>query len=315
MKVSTSARRQDGSKTMAVTFDGAVRKSSRSQTTLRNRREHCSLDPQRLASIGLVIGSQMRVRRSSEDVALYTVSETRQESIDTTLRMALTARRRLHTEDEFDATIDTQVPNPTLSDYEAQAQSEFVERIDDDGCQQGLVALAPHGGAIERHTDSQAERVASLLGAGRASAWWCKGFRTGGGALDAWHITASEISDTSFPLLRTIASRGFAHAVAFHGFDEPGEGVLVGGAAPLTLKQEIATALECALAGSGIPVRIAGPSDGFDGDNPNNIVNRLTARGANGVQIEQSLEARNGFSMAIADAVASVYRERLSRAG
>lgn len=90
--------------------------------------------------------------------------------------------------------------------------------------------------------------------------------------------------------------------------------MLVGGAAPPTLKQEIAAALEGALAGSGIPVRITGASEHYDGDSPNNIVNRLTSGGANGVQIEQSLEARDGFWKAIADAVASVYRKRLPRA-
>ena len=256
------------------------------------------------------------MRRSKDEVALYTVSETHQEANDTTVRMALTARRRLHTEAEFDATIDTQVPNPTLSDAEAQEQSEFVERLEDDGCQQALVALAPHGGAIERHTDSQAECLASSLGAGRASAWWCKGFRTGGGALEAWHITASAISETSFPLLKTIASRGFVHAVAFHGFDEPGvdAGVLVGGAAPPALKREVVAAIKCWLGASGITVRVAGPADPFDGDNPNNIVNRLTAGGANGVQIEQSPEARDRFWKTIAEAVASVYRRKLAPA-
>lgn len=296
-----------------MTFAGSVRISLDSQTTLRNRREHCSLDPERLAAIRLVVGSQIRVRRSKDEVALYTVSETHPEANDATVRMGLTARRRLHTEAEFDATIDTQVPNPTLSDSEAQAQSEFVERLEDDGCQQELVALAPHGGAIERHTDSQAQCLASSLGAGRASAWWCKGFSTGGGALDAWHITASAISETSFPLLKTIASRGFGHAVAFHGFDEPGvdADVLVGGAAPPAHKREVVAAIECGLGGAGITVRVAGPADPFDGDSPLNIVNRLTAGGTNGVQIEQSPEARERFWKTIAEAVASVYSRKL----
>ena len=40
----------------------------------------------------------------------------------------------------------------------------------------------------------------------------------------------------------------------------------------------------------------------------------ITSGGANGVQIEQSLEARDGFWQAIADAVAAVYRKRLRRA-
>ena len=44
-----------------------------------------------------------------------------------------------------------------------------------------------------------------------------------------------------------------------------------------------------AIAGSGITVRIASADEGVGGDSPRNIVNRLTANGANGIQIEQSL--------------------------
>ena len=296
---------------MVARFDGSVKKAFSSQSTLLERGEHCSLDPDRLASIALVPGRQIRVVRTPEQLALYTVSETRQEPIDTIVRMALPARQRLGTAEEFDATIETQVPHPTFSDEEAQAHSEFVERLDDHWGQQGLVAIAPHGGMIERHTDEQAERLASLLGCDRVSAWRCKGFKTGGGAFERWHITSTDIHEASFPLLKTIASRGFAHAVAFHGFSEAD--VLVGGVAPPTLKQEIAKALKGALAGSGIRVRIADASEHYDGDSPNNIVNRLTVGAANGVQIEQALEAREGFWMAIADAVASVYREKLAR--
>ncbi len=309
MNVSTRSPRREVSGNERAVFDGLVRRAFESQSTLRNQREHCSLDPERLAAIGLEVGSQIRVRRNSDEIALYTVSEAREESIDNTVRMARVARERLGTTDEFDALIDTQVPHPTLSDSDAQEESEFVERLQDDSCQQGLVCVAPHGGMIEPTTDRQAERVASRLGADRASVWLCKGFKTGGGAKDAWHITSSALQERSFPLLKTIIARGFAHAVAFHGFSS--SGVLVGGAAPPTLKQEIAEALARALAGSGIEVRIAGPSDPLDGDSPSNIVNRLTAGGTNGIQLEQSRRARNGFWQAIADAVVSVYDAKL----
>jgi phage replication-related protein YjqB (UPF0714/DUF867 family) len=288
-----------------VTLDVAVRKAFSSQATLKGRREHCSLDPERLASLGLVQGCQIRVRRSAEQLALYTISETRQEAADTVVRMVLEARERLGTPDEFEAVVDTQVPHPTLSDEDAPASSEFVERLDDDRRQHRLVVLAPHGGMIERHTDDQAERVMSRLGAGLATAWRCKGFQTGGGAFARWHITSTDISEASFPLLQTISQRRFARAVAFHGFSEAD--VLVGGGAPLAFKVKIAEALTGALTGSCIQVRIADPSEQYDGDNPRNIVNRLTACGTNGVQIEQSIEARERFWEPIADAVASVY--------
>jgi phage replication-related protein YjqB (UPF0714/DUF867 family) len=289
-----------------MTLDVAVRKAFSSQATLRGRPEHCSLDPERLASFQLVAGSQIRVRRSAEQLALYTISETRQEPADTVVRMALAARERLGTPDEFEAVVDTQVPHPTLSDEEASASSEFVERLDDDGRQRSLVALAPHGGMIERYTDDQAVRVMSLLGAGLVSVWRCKGFQSGGGAFARWHITSTDICEASFPLLQTIRHRRFAHAVAFHGFSEAD--VLVGGGAPLAFKEKIARALARALAGSPIQVRVADPSEQYDGDSPRNIVNRLTACGTNGVQIEQSIEAREQFWEAIADAVAAVYQ-------
>src|SRR5262245_24331352 len=168
MKTLTTANHYCSPVTFA-TFDASVKRAFSSQSTLIDRGEHCSLDPERLASIGRVPGSQIRVVRSSEEFALYTVSETRQESIDITVRMALSARQRLGTSDEFEATIDARVPHPTFSDEEAQANSEFVERLDDGFGQQALVAIAPHGGAIERHTDDQAERVAAILGCERVT--------------------------------------------------------------------------------------------------------------------------------------------------
>jgi phage replication-related protein YjqB (UPF0714/DUF867 family) len=292
------------------TFQGQIRRSVTSQETLRNRAEHCSLDPERLASLGAGPGSQIRVRRSETLVALYTVSETRQETDDSAVRMALVGRERLGTEDEFEATIDTQVANPTISDQEAKTRSEFVERLDDDGYPRCLVALAPHGGMIEEFTDQQAESVAAALGSIRASSWRCKGFSDEHGASRLWHVTSSELHTESFPLLGRISERKFRHAVAFHGFKD--DGVLVGGAAPLSFKEEIAAALRLVLRGTAIEVRIAGPSDAFDGDSPANIVNRLTAGGYNGVQIEQSIEARRGFWEPIANAVALVYAGKLS---
>jgi phage replication-related protein YjqB (UPF0714/DUF867 family) len=311
MEELTSSRRPDTDLAAIASFDGTVRKAFSAQSTLIGESEHCSLDPERLASIALVPGSQLRVRRSEEEFALYTVSETRQESDDGTVRMALAARERLDATEEFDATIEGFAPHPTYSDEEARMFSEFVERLDDNGSQRRLVVLAPHGGAIERFTDSQAERVGTMLGSDQASVWRCKGFRKDGGAFERWHITSTAIHEASFPLLRTLVPRGFAHAVAFHGFSEAD--VLVGGGAPLTLKQEIAAAIEDVLAGSGIFVRIADPSENYNGDSPDNLVNWLTACGEHGVQIEQSIDARSGFWEPIADAVASVYRKRLAR--
>jgi phage replication-related protein YjqB (UPF0714/DUF867 family) len=294
------------------TLPGSVKRAFSSQSTLVGHGEHCSFDPDRLSAIGLTVGRQIRVRRSERELALYTISECRQESSDVIVRMGLDGRKRLGTSEEFEVTIDPRVPHPTFTDEEARTHSEFVERLDD-GYQQGLVVLAPHGGAIERQTDRQAERVGALIGGGLASVWTCKGFKAGGGASERWHITSTDIHEGSFPLLNTIIGRGFTAAVAFHGFSQAD--VLIGGAAPSALKQEIAEAIDQALHGSGIEVRIAGPSDTFGGDSPKNIVNRLAACGIGGVQIEQSLDARTGYWQAIADAVAGVYGRAFAAPG
>jgi Poly-gamma-glutamate hydrolase len=142
-------------------------------------------------------------------------------------------------------------PHPTLTGDQARACGELVERLWDNGRQRELIVIAPHGGDIERHTDEQAEQVASRLAAKAVSCWRCKGWKDGGGALVRWHITWTDLSAASFPRLDLVISGGFAHAVAFHGFQDPqvDTDVLVGGCAPEELKQEIAAEIDRATAG------------------------------------------------------------------
>ena len=283
-----------------------------SQQDVIDHKEHCSADPEKLATVGRALGHQLRIKRNDSRYALYTVSQVRQEIRDNIIRIGNSGRERLGASGEFAATLHSQVPHPTFNDAEAEANSEFVERLDDDGVHTGLIVIAPHGGDIERHTDQQAERVALRLRAKAVSSWLCKGFKEGGGAADRWHITSTDIHEASFPRLNSVIPRGFTYAVAFHGFDEPTTDVLIGGGAPGSLKREIKTAINGALAGSGMRVRIASPEEGYGGDSPQNIVNRLTAGGANGIQIEQSLRARTSHWQNIADAVAEVYNCRLT---
>jgi phage replication-related protein YjqB (UPF0714/DUF867 family) len=237
------------------------------------------------------------------------VSEPCPEVPDGIVRMGPAGRRRLGRSDEFAGVVDSRVPHPTISEERAEDEGEFIERLRDDGRQSRLIVIAPHGGEVEPFTDRQAERVRSTLGVRRASAWRCKGWDDGAGAFDSWHITSTDISEASFPRLRSVISRGFAHALAFHGFEE--DEILVGGTAAPPLKEEIRCALERATAPSSIRVRIAGPGEEFGGDDPCNVVNRLSAGGEGGIQIEQSLVARTNHWDAIADAVAGVYEPRL----
>jgi phage replication-related protein YjqB (UPF0714/DUF867 family) len=294
-----------------ATYNAAVRKAlSSTQQDLIDKDEHCSADPEKLATVGPAKGHQVRIRRSSTQYALYTVSQARQESPDNIVRMGAAGRERVGTSAEFSGTLDSQVSRSSLTDAQAEAESEFVERLTDNGTHRGLIVIAPHGGNIEQYTDRQAEHVASLLAVKGVSSWRCKGWKRGGGAHERWHITSTDIHQASFPLLNKVISRLFRYAGSFHGFSD--QGVLIGGTASGTLKQQIKTAIEGAVAGSDITVRIARASDNYGGDSPRNVVNRITADGAGGLQIEQSFAAREGHWQSIAEAVASVYRSRIT---
>jgi hypothetical protein len=202
--------------------DASIRRARAFQVDLKNRREHCSVDPARLASIGRAVTHQVRVYRTDGDFGLYTVSEVRPESPDTIVRMGPAGRRRLgpDTDTESEGTIDSTGPSPGLPEDKARIEGELIELLDDDddGRQTRLIAIAPHGGAIEPHTDEQAERVASRLAAKSVTCWRCKGWNPDGDPFDRWHITSTDLNEASFPLLAQVMSRRFTHAVAFHGF-------------------------------------------------------------------------------------------------
>jgi phage replication-related protein YjqB (UPF0714/DUF867 family) len=297
-----------GAATLASTYQASVKKALSDQIDLIDDPEHCSADPERLKTIGRAVGQQVRVKRSSSQYALYTVSEPRQESPDGIVRMGRAGRERLGTSDEFAATVKAQVPNPNLTEAEAKDRSEFLERLKDDGTHTGLVAIAPHGGQIEPYTDWQAERVAARLADKGVSSWRCKGWKQGGGAHVRWHITSTDIHPANFPKLGRVVSRGFQYAVAFHGSGR--QDILIGGTANV-LKGEIQLTIQRAVADSGIAVNVADPGDDLGGSSPQNVVNWLTAGGKGGIQIEQSFSARERYWEAIADAVAGVFRSKL----
>jgi phage replication-related protein YjqB (UPF0714/DUF867 family) len=280
-------------------------------------REHCSAHRNQITTIGRHKGQQVRVERYTPDrltlvdVALYTVIDVHDEEQALVFlgyrnpeskKHDLRDRLGLFGIEPFTGKIKSEVPDPSLTDDEAEKQSEFVERLIDDGHHRGLIAIAPHGGAIERHTDEQAQRVRERLASKGVSVWLCKGFKEDGGAFDRWHITSTDISEESFPKLKTVIGRQFKYAVAFHGWSE--DSICIGGKAPPDLKNQIKTVIN-AIPNLDIDVKTdeEGCPGAFNGNDPKNIVNRL---GTNGVQIEQSLDARTGFGRAIADAVADV---------
>lgn len=298
---------------MSSYTNGKVWKAKSDQSALIASGERLSADPDKMNTIGVAVGQQVRVMRdSSDDLALYTFFEERQETYDYNARMGLSGRERLgQTATPILIDVDSQVVHPTYDETEAEANSEFIEELDEresSSSDKRLCVAAPHGGNIELKTHLQAERVFELLNDQNkdVDCWRCKGFKSGGGTFARWHITSTEIDRRSFPKLDSIANKGYDHCVTFHGMSE--DDIIIGGLAPTALKQEIKDALDAALQGTDIEVFVltSGPYGGQDEDN---LVNWL-CDGA-GVQIEQSYEARVDHWQTIADAVAGVFASKL----
>ena len=287
-----------------ATAQVSVKKSIETQADLQDRREHCAPAARLLAALDGGLGRQVRIHHD-EEFALFTVSELLHETTDPVVRLGLGGRRRLQTDDGFDGVLDTKVVDQELSDTKAREAGELVERLaDDDGSQRHLIAIAPHGGDIEEHTDEQAERVAEQLGPQLATAWRCKGWGSNAGAFVRWHVTSTDLNPVCFPLLNSVISRRFTHAVAFHGFDDE-PGVLIGGTAPARVKQRLARSIGQVLP-AGLEARVALPDERYGGDDPSNLVNRISP--CRGIQIEQGPIARADHGSDIADVVAAFFR-------
>lgn len=304
-------------KTMRTEYTAQIRKLRLpEQEELKNESERCSADPVMLESIGRALGQQVRIKRSdgSGFVALYTVKQANPDADlgdpgqADVVRTGQTGRERLGTADEMEAIVQAKV-------VDAAPQSgavSFFELAKVDGEQAYFIAIAPHGGEIEPHTDEQAEDAFAELTAGNfpASLWLCKGDGDAAkGAFDRWHITSTDLQPACFPLLLSLMPRQFCYGVAFHGF-QPKEGeadIYIGGGASRPLK----VAIERALNDLDLPIEVkistCYDDPKFQGFSPENIINRLSTRG---IHLEQSSEARKKFGGEIASAVAEVFASR-----
>lgn len=249
------------------------------------------------------LGSQVRVRRNLNEYAIYTVAQVREQDPADKVRMSSIARQRLGTSDTFPATLLQPLTTKLMTDAQAKSANEFVERISDSPNNQGLVVLAPHGGGIEFKTDLQARWVQEALPNADVTCWCCSGWKDNGGTHGRWHVSTMDIDPVSFPGLATIADRGFAYAVAFHGMKD--SGVLVGGGAPAELKQMIRAAIKSVVGNNTVTIANDGANN--SGTSPENLVNWITAGGGGGIHIEQSSHIRSNYWSEVAQAVADVF--------
>jgi len=252
----------------------------------------CTLPRRVGASLGVETGQQVRLR-SEAGPATYTV-----EAVEYSYGAVSDAGlERLGVDGPGGiVAVERQVVDEGMDRETAREEGGLIER-DQDGRRTDLVALAPHGGHVEAGTARQALRVAETL---ECPAWYASGWWPEGGAWRRWHVPSTDLHPASFPRLGALQDREFDAAVSFHGWSE--SHVAVGGLAPeerrAAVRDEIAAAV-----GGAVEVRLA-TDEHRSGTSPDNVVNWLTVSGADGVQVEQPMEARTEHGEAIADAVA-----------
>ncbi|EJN58419.1 poly-gamma-glutamate hydrolase family protein [Halogranum rubrum] len=278
---------------------------SESETTLRLKtsgtvesKDVCYLPRSFAADCGVSEGQQVRLYYNG-DPALFTVClhDGKFGAVSEGGRGRLGASSGSYVVD-----VDTQVVHPSIGREAASERGEFIERVVSGAS--SVVALAPHGGYIEYGTDSQAVWFAERCG---ATAWYCSGWWPEGGAYRRWHVPSTEIHPASFPKLEQIAGSGFDAAVSFHGWSEPH--LAVGGTASEERRVEIRDAIEAVTEGA-FEVRLSTDAT-RSGTASDNVVNRLTTSGRDGVQIEQPSLAREEYGQCIAEAVADVFASRV----
>ncbi|HYT54601.1 MAG TPA: poly-gamma-glutamate hydrolase family protein [Verrucomicrobiae bacterium] len=290
------------------------------QNALKNTPERCSADPVKLETIGRSVGEQVRIKRKDDPrfFALYTIKQAnpdadlRDHRRTDVVRAGQAGRERLGTSAAIEATVQANVVDAVPQPAEPDG-TKFFEIADDDEKQSYFVAIAPHGGEIEEHTDEEAaETVRQLTEAGfPGSLWLCKGFGDAAkGAFDRWHITSTDLNPASFPLLQALMSRPFCYAVAFHGFHRRHNeaDVYIGGAASRSLKATIKVALNDLDLPIKVKISTRHDSPKFQGFSAENITNRLATRG--GIHLEQSAQARK-YHLEIARAVAHAFVSQL----
>lgn len=175
-------------------------------------------------------------------------------------------------------------PTITTQPLERTDTGHYSELLYDDGSNDEVLVCAAHGGRVEPGTAEQALELATRLS--DASCWACLGYHEDGEEFDLWHPPSSAIGPDEYPLLETIADRGFETVISLHGL--AGDRVVVGGGIDLAVKRRVSDRLDAA-----VTPPVEAVSDGpYAGASPNNFVNWLARGDRGGLQLEQSLVVR-----------------------
>ena len=134
---------------------------------------------------------------------------------------------------------------------EETTTGRLVELLYDDGETDGLLFCAGHGGQVEPGTAELALELAT--GDDTAACWATLRYESDGSAFDSWHPPATAVSPARYPLLDTVADRGFKTVVSIHGLaDDAGLQLELGRTARGAQAGRVERSLRALLAG-GLP--------------------------------------------------------------
>lgn len=283
-------------------------KARSDQKRLKSKRRRCSISPELQRRLGVEEGRHLRVGHDGRD-AYFVVDEIHDET-EYPFRTAKRGRRRIDVAPGETVTVSNVVPD---ENYLAARQfGGFAETVWDDGRQDEILFVAPHGGDVEFGTDDIAIRsYKAMRNDGlSASAWMCHGFNNSltKDSFTRWHLKKPCRSIASYPGLRRVSDRRYDHCVSFHmqNKDEDRDEyyIGVGGRIDDEIRFEIGELLR---ENTGKNVVVDLDEMMWNGMSPDNSVNYLSKHG--GLQLELTPGTCYRYRRKVAQTVFEVFSE------
>lgn len=204
------------------------------------------------------------------------------------------------------------LPFATSPNYDtieaAKENNELIEQsITKD---ETLLACASNGGQIFKNTELQALHVSSES---NASSWLTAGFDDRNNAKERWHVRPELINPKSYNDVRfLVEDQEYEYAVNFLGHRDsgPSELIIIGGLVENEVKNKIKTELENQFDDTDVSLTVRLENTGqYAGTDTQNIVNRFSDDGDNGLQIVQSRDIHTEYWERVANAVLKTFQE------
>lgn len=283
-----------------------VHKARSDQTRLKRKSRRCSLSSKFRERLGVDINQHIRVEH--DGVAAYYVVDQFHESDEYPFRTAKKGRKRIGVRPTDQVTVSTLVPRGEY--LEARMNGGFTETVLDDGKQDSILFVAPHGGDIEFGTDDVAVRSYKAMQNNGlpASTWMCHGFNNSltKDSFRRWHIKKPCRSIPSYPGLQSVADRRYDHVVSFHVQSKDKERdeyyIGVGGCVDDEIRFEVADRLR---EKTGKTVEEDLEEMKWSGTNEDNCVNYLSKDG--GLQLELTPGTAYRYRRRVAQVVYDVF--------